>query len=175
MTYIKNTRRGFTLIELLVVVLIIGILASVALPQYNKAVMKARATEIKTFISSVEKAMDLWLLEHDGYPSSGSNYIPWDELDIDVSSYCTSIASTSPYKCTAKNWTAEPPRISSTYWDLNINPSISTFGSSYVNVKIYKDGTKSNSCSLLDGSFKAKPLCEFLAGDDPNWSIGLPS
>jgi len=55
-------KRGFTLIELLVVVLIIGILASVAVPQYNKAVMKARTAEAITTTNALRKAMNVYYL-----------------------------------------------------------------------------------------------------------------
>ena len=67
MTLLNN---GFTFIELLVVVLIIGILAAIALPQYEKAVEKARVAEALSLMSSLQNAMDVYILEN-GYPSSG--------------------------------------------------------------------------------------------------------
>ena len=68
------TSHGFTLIELLVVVLIIGILAAIALPQYQKAVEKSRLAEALHNISIMQSQLDFYVLEH-GYPASGSlNY-----------------------------------------------------------------------------------------------------
>ena len=69
-------KGAFTLIELLVVVLIIVVLAAVALPQYQKAVEKTRIARALTVINSIQKSMDVWLLEN-GWPASGTDLFLW--------------------------------------------------------------------------------------------------
>ncbi len=58
---------GFTLIELLVVVLIIGILSSIALPQYTKAVMKSRYSTMMATVDALATAEEVYYLENGQY------------------------------------------------------------------------------------------------------------
>ena len=62
-----TNKHAFTLIELLVVVLIIGILAAIALPQYEKAVKRSRGAQMITMTRSLADAANRYYLANNTY------------------------------------------------------------------------------------------------------------
>ncbi len=89
----KRNTKAFTLIELLVVVLIIGILAAVAVPQYQVAVAKARVAQWTSLGYAITNAQNMYFL------ANGEFATDFDALDIALPSKCSA--------STHLNWAAK--------------------------------------------------------------------
>ena len=76
----KNA-KGFTLIELMIVVAIIGILAAIAMPQYNKYVARTQVAEAFALLGQVKQALTLYYQENGAFPA-GNHRARHDALGI---------------------------------------------------------------------------------------------
>jgi len=65
----KNGEQGFTLIELLVVIIIIGILAAIALPSFLNQANKAKQSEAKTYVGTLNKGQQAYFTEKNRFGS----------------------------------------------------------------------------------------------------------
>ncbi len=75
-------KKGFTLIELMVTVIIVGILAAIALPQYRKAVNKARLAEAVMDMANIQRGMDMYWMQFHREFGVFTNDAP--KLDINI-------------------------------------------------------------------------------------------
>ena len=145
--------RGFTLIELLVVVLIIGILAAVAVPQYQVAVGKARVTQAITTLKAVTDAQEIFFLSNGEYTNDLS------ELDIDI----TPNDGNYTYACVEKRFCMAYPEHTTLPWlsfHLLRQPSVARM----------KDSGK-HFCEVHTHGEQARKICRTLGYADTTRSV----
>jgi len=95
-----SSRRGFTLIELLIVMTIIGILASIAAPSYQRSLIKAREAVLLEDLFQMRRAVDAYFADHAVYPET---------LDALVEARYLRDLPRDPFTRRRDSWEAVPP------------------------------------------------------------------
>ena len=69
----SRSRNAFTLVEILIVVIILGILASIVIPQFTQASTDAKVSALANNLQTIRNQLELYRLQHkDTYPASAA-------------------------------------------------------------------------------------------------------
>jgi prepilin-type N-terminal cleavage/methylation domain-containing protein len=110
---LKKSQGGFTLIELLVVVLIIGILAAIAIPQYFKVVEKGKASEALTTFDAIRGAQERYLAATGNYcTGAAASCSGWD-MSVPTPKYFSLSNPAAGTGSNAPHWSMTATRLTS--------------------------------------------------------------
>jgi len=144
----KKGNDGFTLIELLVVIIIIGILSAIALPSFLNQANKARQSEAKTYVGSMNRAQQAFYMENNEFAT--------DLLDLGLGI----AAETETYEYDITPSTAEPGEAVTA----NAQPKpVLAVGSGTSAVKAYVGGVKIGTAAGTGEATTLGVLCEALS------------
>ncbi len=108
-----NQQSGFTLLELLMVVIIVGILATLALPAYIRASEKARTAEVTTVLGAMKNSAQRYCADSDGLIAPAT----FTDLDMDNPKNVVGLGMPDA------SATPNPPRW---LWDATVGPGPGT-------------------------------------------------
>ena len=132
----KDLKSGFTLLEMMVVVILIGILASIALPRYIRTVEKGRAAEAKHNLGVIRDAELAYYIEFNAFTTDltaiQQNSLPTACNANFYFNYSVSVPSGTTFTATADRCTSgsggKPPNYSGGTYRLNITDTGSLDG-----------------------------------------------
>lgn len=129
---IKNSKAGFSLVELTIVVVILGVLAMMAVPRYQTAVERTKASEAFAYLAQVEGAQERYNARKGEYAKKLS--------DLDISIDAPEFFSVGNF--TSYNW--------QTKWELKLTRKGASSGFGAYTVTWNEDGFARSRSSLDD-------------------------
>lgn len=93
-------KKGFTLIELMIVMTIIGILVSIAQPNFQKAIIRAKETSLRKTLFVLRDVIDQYYADHGTYPET---------LETLVEEHYIRAVPEDPFTRSKTSWIVIPP------------------------------------------------------------------